>query len=148
MTQPGLIVSAIRSGAGKTTVALGLMRALARRGTSVQPYKCGPDYIDPAFHAAAAGRPSYNLDTWAMPRGLIARSVQEAAAPSDSLFPEPGGTPQDHARLLELLTARLGAENVLVPAPMADYRPEPAARWVPMRDAPKPAPLRASRPAG
>ncbi len=72
---------------------------------------------------------------------LIARSVQEAAAPSDSLFSEPGGTPQDHARLLELLTARLGSENVLVAAPMADYRPEPAARWVPMRDAPKPSPL-------
>lgn len=68
---------------------------------------------------------------------LDARRVQDAAAPSDSLFPEPGGTPQDHARLLELLTARLGAENVLVPAPIADYRPEPAARWVPLRDAPK-----------
>ncbi|WP_175657436.1 Y-family DNA polymerase [Burkholderia ambifaria] len=77
---------------------------------------------------------------------LVARRVQEAAAPSDSLFPEPGGTPQDHARLLELLTARLGAENVLVPAPMADYRPEPAARWVPMRDAPKPASLPADLP--
>ncbi len=77
---------------------------------------------------------------------LVARRVQEAVAPSDSLFPEPGGTPQDHARLLELLSARLGAENVLVPAPIADYRPEAAARWVPMRDAPKPSPLPADLP--
>jgi protein ImuB len=48
------------------------------------------------------------------------------------LFPEPGGAPRDHARLLELLAARLGAENVLVPAPAADHRPEQAARWAPL----------------
>ncbi|KVK87638.1 DNA polymerase [Burkholderia ubonensis] len=77
---------------------------------------------------------------------LVANRVQPAAAPSESLFPEPGGTPQDHARLLELLTARLGAENVLAPAPIADYRPEAAARWVSLRDAPKLPPLPADLP--
>lgn len=62
---------------------------------------------------------------------LEARDVRPADAPSDSLFPEPGGTPQDHARLMELLVARLGAENVLRASPLADHRPEKAARWVP-----------------
>lgn len=67
----GLLVSAPRSGSGKTTVMLGLLRCLAEDGIAVQPYKCGPDYIDPAFHRAASGRESFNLDSWAMPPGLL-----------------------------------------------------------------------------
>lgn len=67
----GLMIAAPRSGSGKTTVTLGLLRALVRRGMRVAPFKCGPDYIDPAFHAAASNRACYNLDSWAMPPDLL-----------------------------------------------------------------------------
>ncbi|WP_244745258.1 Y-family DNA polymerase [Paraburkholderia sp. DD10] len=63
---------------------------------------------------------------------LDASNVQPAAPASDTLFPEPGGLAADHARLVELLVARLGEDNVLRPAPTADYRPEIANRWVPL----------------
>ena len=84
----GLVVAAPRSGAGKTTIALGLMRALRRRGLAVQPFKCGPDYIDPAFHAVAAGRPSYNLDTWAMAEGTLSDLVARHAATAEVVIAE------------------------------------------------------------
>ena len=66
---------------------------------------------------------------------LDASKVETAAPDTDSLFPEPGGTPEDHARLIELLIARVGDENVLRPAPTADYRPEVANRWLPVSQA-------------
>ncbi len=77
----GLVIAATRSGAGKTTITLGLMRAFCRQGLTVQPYKCGPDYIDPAFHGVAAGRPSFNLDGWAMNTATLGAVV--ARHPAD-----------------------------------------------------------------
>ena len=64
---------------------------------------------------------------------LEALQVQPMAPPSESLFPEPGGTEEDRMRMLELLVARLGADNVLQASPQADYRPEVANQWVPVQ---------------
>ena len=75
----GFIISAPHSKAGKTMVSLGLMRAFTNRGLCVQPQKSGPDYIDPAFHARATHRPSYNLDSWAMDEAMLATHIHYGA---------------------------------------------------------------------
>ena len=74
----GFLISAPSSGSGKTLVTLGISRALRRRGLGVQCFKSGPDYIDPAFHRAATGRASFNLDSWAMGREMVSAILTQA----------------------------------------------------------------------
>jgi cobyrinic acid a,c-diamide synthase len=82
-----LVISAPASGAGKTTLTLALARAYRDRGLTVQCFKSGPDYIDPAFHAAATGRTSVNLDSWAMTRDTI-HSLAARGADADLILAE------------------------------------------------------------
>jgi cobyrinic acid a,c-diamide synthase len=84
----GLMISAQRSGAGKTTVTLGILAALGRRGMTLRAAKAGPDYIDPAFHAAATGSRCINLDSWAMPPSLLDMLIDDAAEKADLLLIE------------------------------------------------------------
>src|SRR6185312_5327428 len=88
MSARGLIVGAPRSGSGKTSVTIGILRALARRGLSVGGAKSGPDYIDPGFHHAATGRPGVNLDSWAMSPALLNALASQAASQADMIVLE------------------------------------------------------------
>lgn len=85
---PGILVAAPRSGSGKTTFTLGLQRALRRRGMKVRGVKCGPDYIDPAFHAVATGAPSVNIDSFAMDDALLSFLGAQAAKDADLVIAE------------------------------------------------------------
>ncbi|MFF7180366.1 cobyrinate a,c-diamide synthase [Streptomyces sp. NPDC008121] len=78
-----LVIAAPSSGAGKTTVATGLMAAFAGRGLAVSPHKVGPDYIDPGYHALATGRPGRNLDAYMCGTGLVAPLFAQGARGCD-----------------------------------------------------------------
>lgn len=69
--QPRIVIAGTNSGVGKTTIVTGLLAYLHSKGYAVQPFKVGPDYIDPGFHEKAAGRSSYNLDTWMTPEDRL-----------------------------------------------------------------------------
>ena len=78
-----IVIAGTSSGAGKTTVASGLIAALARRGNAPAPFKVGPDFIDPSYHALAAGRPGRNLDAFLSGPELIAPLFRHGAAGAD-----------------------------------------------------------------
>ncbi len=108
--QMSILLAAPASGSGKTTITLGILRALSRRGIAVRGAKSGPDYIDPQFHAAACGQPCFNLDAWAM----TPTRIKEAAAGTGPLLiegamglfdgapPDGKGACADLARLLKV----------------------------------------------
>ncbi|MEM3671130.1 MAG: cobyrinate a,c-diamide synthase [Thermoprotei archaeon] len=81
--RPRLIIAATASGVGKTTVSVGLMSALTKRGYTVQPFKIGPDYIDPGYHGAATGRPSRNLDLYMLDEETVLTLFLEASDDAD-----------------------------------------------------------------
>ncbi|MGH6818581.1 MAG: cobyrinate a,c-diamide synthase [Methylovirgula sp.] len=116
----GLLIAAPQSGAGKTTVTLALLAALAKRGVRVRAAKAGPDYIDPAFHAAATGSQSDNLDTWAMPSAVLDSLMARAASAAELLVIEgamglfDGAPIPRHGGATADLAARFGLPVILV----------------------------------
>ncbi|QEX23859.1 cobyrinic acid a,c-diamide synthase [Hypericibacter adhaerens] len=84
----GLILAAPASGSGKTVLTMALLRRLKAAGNRVGAIKTGPDYIDPAFHAAACGEPCLNLDLWAMRRGTVAALVERISAEHELVIAE------------------------------------------------------------
>jgi len=103
------IIAAPASGAGKTTITLGLLRAFAQDGATLRGAKSGPDYIDPRFHAAACGQPCHNLDAWAMtPERIRAAAagppliIEGAMGLFDGAPPDGKGACADLAKILAL----------------------------------------------
>ncbi|MBW2219310.1 MAG: cobyrinic acid a,c-diamide synthase, partial [Deltaproteobacteria bacterium] len=74
MTVPGIVISALRGGAGKSILSIGIAAAWKSQGKSVAPFKKGPDYIDTGWLALAAGRPCYNLDTFLISKDKVQSS--------------------------------------------------------------------------
>jgi cobyrinic acid a,c-diamide synthase len=78
-----VVIAGTASGVGKTTATLAIARALAARGLRVALFKCGPDYLDPTYHARATGSPSHNLDGWMMGRDAVLSTFERGARGAD-----------------------------------------------------------------
>jgi cobyrinic acid a,c-diamide synthase len=117
---PRLVVAGASSGAGKTTVTVALARALRARGLKVALFKCGPDYLDPTYHARAVGSPSQNLDAWMMGREAVLTTFTEGARGADLAIIEgmmglfDGAEPTSDAGSTAEIAKWLGAPVALV----------------------------------
>jgi cobyrinic acid a,c-diamide synthase len=80
---PRIVIAGTNSGCGKTTLAIGIMAALRQKGVRVQPYKVGPDYLDPMLHTFVTGSPSRNLDSWLLKEGVVTKIFRKAAVGKD-----------------------------------------------------------------
>lgn len=83
MNLPRVIIAGTHSGVGKTTLTLGIISALRKKGLSVQPFKTGPDYIDPTYHTSAAGKICVNLDTWLLSKNVVLELFKRRAGKAD-----------------------------------------------------------------
>ncbi|AHC15426.1 cobyrinate a,c-diamide synthase [Salinispira pacifica] len=118
--QNGVIIAGTHSGCGKTTVTMGIIAALGQAGLTVQPYKCGPDFIDPAFHRLAAGRACRNLDTRMLDDITVAEIYARTSRGSDIAVVEgvmglfDGAGPDDERGGAAHLARLLGLPVILV----------------------------------
>ncbi|XVX19112.1 cobyrinate a,c-diamide synthase [Actinomycetota bacterium] len=119
MSLPRVMVAAAASGQGKTTVAVGLMAALARAGHRVAPAKVGPDYIDPGYHALATGRPGRNLDPWLTPEELVVPLLRHGFA-----TPEPADIAVIEG-VMGLFDGRIGTDGFASTAHIATLTASP-----------------------
>ncbi|MGH7916601.1 MAG: cobyrinate a,c-diamide synthase [Candidatus Binataceae bacterium] len=120
MNIPRIVIAASASGVGKTSVTVGLIEALRARGLRVAPFKCGPDYLDPTYHALATGCPSQNLDGWMMGREAVLTTFATAARDADIAVIEgmmglyDGATPTSEDGSTAQIAKWLGAPVLLV----------------------------------
>jgi cobyrinic acid a,c-diamide synthase len=83
MSDRRLVIAGTGSGVGKTTLTIGLMSALRKKGYTVQGFKCGPDYIDPTYHTAVTGRVSRNIDSWMLNHEMVKEIVSRGSEGAD-----------------------------------------------------------------